>query len=132
EMMTSDSDTAMRVMGARRAVDVRVIEHAHRIRSIRLVGPTREGLFRSLVSYQEDVEQKVERGQVVSKPSAVHGRAYVVDVGPGGVRVFTADGYTPSPAEVQIVQKDYATHRSKRPVEEGLRRAPRDLPPPVA
>jgi hypothetical protein len=131
EMFSTDSDTAARIAGPQRTVDLRVTEHAHRIRSVRLVGSTREGMLRSLVTYQEDLTQKLERGRVVSRPSAVHGRSYVLDVGPGGVRVLTPDGYTPSPAEVQIVQEDYAKHRRKRPVDETLRRAPRDLPPPV-
>jgi hypothetical protein len=131
EMFSTDFDAVARVASPLRTVDVRITEHEHRIRSVRLVGPTREGLLRSLVSYKEDLAQKVERGRVVSTPSAVHGKAYVVDVGPSGVRVFTAEGYTPSPAEVQIVQEDYARYRSKRAVDDGLRRTPRELPPPV-
>lgn len=133
ELFTMDADTAMRVTGARRAVDLRLTEHEHRRRSIRLVGPTAEGLFRYRVTYVEDVAKKVDKGRVLTENSPVHGRSYVIDVGPGGVRVFTADGYTPSPAEVLLVQKDYAAHTRKRPSEEGLRRAPRELaePPPA-
>jgi hypothetical protein len=131
EMYAVDSDTVARVMGER-TVDVRLIEHEHRIKSVRLVGLTREGMLRSLVTYQDDIAQKVERGQVTSRPSAVRGRSYVVDLGPGGVRVFTAEGYTPTPMEVQIVQQDYDKHRRRHAADGPLRRAPRDLPPPVA
>lgn len=130
EMYSVDSDTVARLTGER-VVDVRAVEHEHRIKTVRLVGPTREGMLRSLVTYLNDVDQKVEQGRVVSRPSAVHGRSYVVDVGPGGVRVFTTEGYTPTPVEVQIVQQDYDKHRRTRPADEPLRRTARDLPPPV-
>lgn len=129
EIISIDVDSTVRVQGRARTVDLRVTEHEHRLRAVYVVGPTKEGLFRYIVTYAEDVVQKVDQGRVVTETSPVSGKSYLVEIGPTGLRVFTSEGYTPAPAEVMIVQRDYQSHERKRPAaDETLRRAPRDLP----
>jgi hypothetical protein len=107
ELLSVDTDTSVRAIGPEMIVNSRVTEHRGRLRRKQVLGVTPQGLVRVQVDYLRDATILLNDGKKVATAKPVEGKSYVLDVGPGGIRVFTIDGYTPSAEEISIVLEDH-------------------------